>query len=107
MCVFCQIINKEIPAQIICEDANVLVIADLNPQAPIHWLMIPKIHMESFTQASPDVILACALGIQKLLKDKGIAQYRIVVNTGADGGQTVPHLHFHILAGRALAWPPG
>ncbi|MDR2431171.1 MAG: HIT domain-containing protein [Candidatus Margulisbacteria bacterium] len=107
MCVFCQIINKEIPTQPVYEDANVLVIEDLHPQAPIHWLMIPKIHVESFSQAAPDVILACALGIQNLLKDKGIMQYRIVTNTGADGGQTVPHLHFHILAGRALGWPPG
>jgi histidine triad (HIT) family protein len=107
MCVFCKIINKEIPAQPVYEDADTLVLADVNPQAPIHWLVIPKIHVENLTQAAPEQILACARTIQHLMREKGVAEYRTVVNTGAAAGQTVQHLHFHILSGRALGWPPG
>ena len=107
MCIFCKIINKEIPSQPIYEDKKTIVLADINPQAPIHWLVIPKTHVESLTQALPEQILACAQTIQKVLKEKGIEEYRTVINTGADAGQTVPHLHFHILAGRSLGWPPG
>lgn len=107
MCIFCKIINKEIPAQPIYEDEQTIVLSDINPQAPVHWLVIPKKHVENLTLASPEQISACMQTIQKLLQEKGIKEYRTVVNTGADAGQTVPHLHFHILAGRAMGWPPG
>ncbi|MDR1996996.1 MAG: HIT domain-containing protein [Candidatus Margulisbacteria bacterium] len=107
MCIFCQIINKEIPSAPVYEDANVLVIPDISPQAPLHWLIIPKIHTESLSSVLPDQALACLLVIQRLVKEKAVKDYRIVVNTGAEAGQSVPHLHFHLLSGRSLAWPPG
>ena len=98
MCIFCKIIKKEIPSSPIYEDAEVLVIPDINPQAPLHWLIMPKEHTENFTQTPPERIAACARVIQKLVKEKNINDYRLLVNTGASAGQTVPHLHFHLLA---------
>jgi len=107
MCIFCRIINKEIPASPVYEDDKVLVLPDINPQAPVHWLVIPKKHTPSLSAAEPEDVLACVRVIQKLLQEKGLTEYRTVVNTGAAAGQTVPHLHFHILTGRKLDWPPG
>ena len=103
MCIFCQIINKEIPSQPVYEDAEVLVIPDIHPQAPVHWLVMPKEHTENLTQTPPERIAACVRVIQKLVKEKNIGDYRLVVNTGADAGQTVPHVHLHVLAGRVLS----
>ncbi len=112
-CIFCRIGRKEIPAAFVYEDEDVVAFKDLAPQAPVHVLVVPKKHLADLMAVKPDdqaliarimtaVIpqLVCDLE----LKEKG---FRVVVNTGADGGQTVPHLHFHLLGGRAMAWPPG
>ena len=110
-CLFCKIVTGEIPAKRLHDDADTLAFADLHPQAPVHVLVIPKRHIASHADALPGD--AALLG--KLLAAAGeVARtqhleggYRLVVNTGADGGQTVEHLHVHVLGGRRLGWPPG
>lgn len=111
-CVFCKIINKEIPAKIVYEDENLIAINDANPQAPIHLLLIPKQHLKSIMEINGEnaQILEQIIKLaQKLAEEFGIDEkgFRLVVNTGNDGGQTVPHLHFHLLGGRFMKWPPG
>ncbi|MDR5657975.1 histidine triad nucleotide-binding protein [Serpentinicella sp. ANB-PHB4] len=112
-CIFCKILNKEIPSEIVFENDEVLAFNDVNPQAPTHILIIPKKHISSFSDFSeedmgsilPKVFLAVKYITEKLdLKKEG---YRIVNNCGKNGGQTVGHIHFHLLAGRQLQWPPG
>jgi histidine triad (HIT) family protein len=111
-CIFCRIVAGEIPAARVYEDDWVLGFRDVNPQAPSHLLLIPKIHISSVAAlesgnvelAGRLLLAARALGEAESLDGKG---YRIVSNHGADGGQTVPHLHLHLLGGRALGWPPG
>lgn len=109
-CLFCRIVNKEIPATIIAESDNALAFRDIAPQAPVHLLIIPKKHYASM-DAITDAAEFGSLGLlaQQVARELGIAEsgYRVVVNTGADGGQTVHHLHLHLLGGRALKWPPG
>jgi len=109
---FEKIIAREIPAEIVFEDDLVLAIRDINPQAPVHILIFPKWVVPRIAEAQPaDHKLLGHL----LLKAAGVAAklglektgYRLVINNGADGGETVPHLHVHILGGRHLAWPPG
>lgn len=110
-CIFCKIIKREIPANIVYEDDNVLAFYDLNPQAPVHFLVIPKEHIESAdavnaenSKAISRVFEAIAKIAKKLdLKDG----YRVVNNCGEKAGQTVMHMHFHVLAGRDMTWPPG
>ncbi|GAQ25547.1 MULTISPECIES: histidine triad nucleotide-binding protein [Tepidanaerobacter] len=111
-CVFCKIINKEIPAKIVYEDEDLIAINDANPQAPIHLLLIPKQHLKSIMEINDEnaQILEQIIKLaQKLAGEFGIDEkgFRLVVNTGNDGGQTVPHLHFHLLGGRFMKWPPG
>lgn len=111
-CIFCKIANHEIPAEVLYEDDQVLAFRDLNPQAPVHFLVIPKIHVESVNaldEKSFPVVQAVFKAVQVLVKELGVADagYRVVTNTGVDGGQTVTHLHYHVLAGRNLTWPPG
>ena len=111
-CIFCKIINKEIPAKVAYEDEDVLAFHDINPQAPIHLLIIPKQHIASIMEINKEddgLLNKVIMVAQKLAKQNNIDTkgFRIVVNTGDDGGQTVSHLHFHILGGRSLAWPPG
>ncbi|MDR2132321.1 MAG: histidine triad nucleotide-binding protein [Clostridiales Family XIII bacterium] len=110
-CIFCKIANGDIPANIAYEDDRILCFHDLEPQAPVHVLIIPKKHIESLDAAEADD--AAMLG-HLLLKVKDIAAllglengYRLVNNCGADGMQTVKHLHFHLLGKRRLLWPPG
>jgi len=111
-CVFCKIINKEIPAKIVYEDEDLIAINDANPQAPIHLLLIPKQHLKSIMEINDEnaqileqiIKLAQKLAGEFWIDEKG---FRLVVNTGNDGGQTVPHLHFHLLGGRFMKWPPG
>ena len=110
MCVFCKIIKGEIPARIVFEDERVVAFNDIASQAPTHVLVIPKEHIDNATEvADPGLwswFMDAALQIVKKLElDK--QGYRFVINTGEQGGQTVPHLHLHILAGRNLGWPPG
>ena len=108
---FEKIIAREIPAQIVFEDDLVLAIRDINPQAPVHVLMFPKKPVPRIAEATPDdhkllghILLKAAEVAKKLDLRSG---YRLVINNGADGGETVPHLHVHILGGRHMAWPPG
>lgn len=111
-CIFCKIIKGEIPCKKLYEDDKVLAFYDINPEAPTHFLVIPKEHIESankLTEENANIVSHVFLVINKLVSELGIAEkgYRIVNNIGVDGGQTVHHIHFHVLGGRNLAWPPG
>ena len=109
--IFQKIIDREIPADIVHEDDQCLAFRDVSPQAPTHVLVIPKKPVESIDQlADEDAALLGHLWlvIRNLAKELQLGDgYRVVVNCGSDGGQTVDHLHFHLLGGRALSWPPG
>ena len=107
-CVFCRIISGEIPAERVYEDDKMIVIRDAAPAAPVHVLMIPKEHTENIVAADPELV-KYMLGKVKMLSEKlGVSEkgFRIVVNTGDEGGQTVHHLHIHLLGGKMLGWPP-
>lgn len=110
-CLFCKIINKEIPSDIVYEDERIIAFKDIEPQAPFHVLVIPKKHYGSILDVpNDDDIVSYVYQIcVKLTKDAGISAngFRVVNNCGEDGGQTVHHLHFHLLGGRYLQWPPG
>lgn len=111
-CIFCKIVAEEIPSDKVYEDEQVLAFKDIDAQAPVHILVIPKKHIGSVLEVKPEdaqLIMHIMEVIQKIAVENGLDQegFRITVNTGRDGGQTVPHLHFHILGGRAMAWPPG
>lgn len=110
-CIFCKIVRGEIPAREVLRDEHVVAFHDLNPQAPVHVLVIPTEHADHLTafagSAANQVaarVLTAAAEIGERLGPNG---YRVVINNGADGGQTVGHLHAHVLAGRPLTWPPG
>jgi histidine triad (HIT) family protein len=110
-CLFCKIVAGAIPAKRVFEDELSLCFADINPQAPTHLLLIPKEHIASTAHAKREH--AALLGhlvakAAQVARTAGLARgYRIVINTGADGGQTVDHLHLHLLGGRHMTWPPG
>jgi histidine triad (HIT) family protein len=111
-CIFCKILAGTIPAALVYEDDLVVAFDDVNPQAPTHTLVIPRKHVASMAELQDsDVGLLGRLMLagNKIAAQKGIADagYRFVVNTGANGGQSVFHLHLHVLGGRHLAWPPG
>lgn len=109
--IFLKIINREIPADIVYEDDLCLAFRDVTPQAPVHVLLIPKKPIVSLRELAPDDAELCGhllLTVPKVADILGLdGGYRTVVNTGADGGQSVYHLHIHILGGRPMAWPPG
>ena len=109
-CLFCRIVRKEIPAQIVAESDACLAFRDISPQAPTHVLVIPKMHYDSLSSAGAAMGMAMmAIMLAEVAATLGVAEsgYRVVVNTGSDGGQTVHHLHAHLLAGRSMSWPPG
>lgn len=111
-CIFCKIINGEIPSKKLYEDEKVIAFHDISPEAPIHFLVIPKEHIQSVNELNEEnanIISHIFLVINKLVKELNIAEagYRIVNNCGKDGGQTVNHIHFHVLGQRELKWPPG
>lgn len=111
-CVFCRIARGELGTKFLHEDEDVVAFADLHPQAPVHVLVIPRRHVTSLATSAPadDVLLGRVLaGVRSVAHQLGIdAQgYRTVLNSGEHAGQSVPHLHAHLLAGRALGWPPG
>lgn len=111
-CIFCKIAKGEIPSQKVYEDDKVLAFKDINPEAPVHLLVIPKEHIESanfIEDHNADLVAHIFKVIKNLAKEFDIAEsgYRIINNCGEQGGQTVKHLHFHILGGRDLKWPPG
>ena len=105
-CVFCKIVNKEIPADVVLETERVLVFKDVNPQAPVHLLVIPKAHMEKLEQLA-GVMDEMIKAIARAASSQGLSSYRLVLNMGKQAGQEVPHLHFHVIGGRDMSWPPG
>ena len=109
-CIFCSIINGEIPAEKIYEDEEVLAFNDIASQAPHHFLVIPKTHISTLNDAEDEKLIGkLSLTASKIAKQKGFSEqgYRVVMNTNKDGAQTVFHIHLHCLAGRQLRWPPG
>ncbi|MFN3550812.1 MAG: histidine triad nucleotide-binding protein [Endomicrobiia bacterium] len=111
-CIFCKIVNKEIKSEIVYEDEKFVVFKDINPQAPIHLLLVPKQHISSVNDIDEknEKFLEGFLSIIKKIAQKlnfSESGYRVVVNTGKDSGQEVLHIHFHILAKRKFSWPPG
>jgi histidine triad (HIT) family protein len=111
MCLFCKIVVRDIPAKILFEDEELLAFSDIQPVAPTHALVIPKRHIESLNEAQPsDAVLLGKLLIaaRRIAEEAKITGgWRAVVNTGKDAGQSVFHVHVHVLGGRHLAWPPG
>ena len=107
-CLFCRIIGGEIPSERVYEDDTCIAIRDIDPQAPTHLLIMPKRHVASVSQLT-DAEMAgrLLLAARDIAARLGIESYRLVVNTGADAGQSVPHLHIHLMAGRPVAWPAG
>lgn len=109
-CLFCRIVRKEIPAKIVAETADCVAFRDINPQAPVHILVIPRKHVPSAASVDGPALVGKLTSLATdLAKSEGIAEagYRLVINTNADAGQTVFHLHLHLLGGRHMAWPPG
>lgn len=109
-CLFCKIANGEIPSKKVCEDDTVFAFYDIDPQAPTHFLVIPKAHIPSCGAVTPENSPAVAHAfevISKVTRDLGIHDFRVVSNCGVQAGQSVAHLHFHVLAGRDMTWPPG
>lgn len=111
-CIFCKIAEKKIPSKIVHEDERAVAFEDVNPQAPIHVLVIPRRHVASVSElqaADAGLLGHLMLTGAAVAKQKGIAEsgYRLVANTGPNAGQSVFHLHFHLLGGRPMHWPPG
>jgi histidine triad (HIT) family protein len=109
-CLFCRIVRGEIPAQIVYETPDLIAIRDIKPQAPVHVVIMPREHVVSLNDAQDPLVAGqLATAAAAIARRDGFAErgYRTVVNTNGDGGQTVFHLHMHLLAGRALGWPPG
>lgn len=111
-CIFCKIANKEIPSTIVYEDDEIIAFNDVNPEAPVHILVIPKKHIASLDAVSAEdaqLLGRLMLTIQKIAREQGIAEagYRVVNNCGEMGGQTVHHIHFHLMGGREMLWPAG
>jgi len=109
-CLFCKIAAGEIPSKKLYEDEICLAFYDIDPQAPTHFLVIPKVHIGSCGDVTPEnsaVVAHIFEVISKVAKEQGINSFRVVSNCGVQAGQSVPHLHFHVLAGRDMTWPPG
>lgn len=104
MCIFCKIVDKEIPSNIVLEDDNFLAFHDINPKAPVHILVIPKKHFTSFNDVTSEVMAGMTTFIQELAREVDIDKsgYRVITNIGENGGQEVAHLHFHVLGGAKL-----
>jgi histidine triad (HIT) family protein len=111
-CLFCGIVEKKIKGDVVYEDGSVVAFKDINPKAPVHILIIPRKHIATLLdldQGDREIVGHIFFVAAQLAQEQGIGQkgFRIVVNAGADAGQTVFHLHFHLLGGRHFAWPPG
>jgi histidine triad (HIT) family protein len=111
MCLFCKIVKGEIPADIVHRDDQVVAFRDISPQAPVHILVIPVKHIASLTEpeaSNGEMLSKIFAVIQKIAADMKLDKgFRVVTNCGSDGGQTVDHIHFHVLGKRSLTWPPG
>ena len=111
-CIFCKIVKGEIPSEKVYEDEEILVFKDIQPAAPIHVVVIPKKHINNLNEINEEdskIIGNIFISIKKVADKLGMSEngYRVVSNCGKDGGQTVEHIHFHLLGGRSLQWPPG
>jgi histidine triad (HIT) family protein len=109
-CLFCRIVRREIPATMVFEDDHVVAFRDINPQAPTHVVVVPREHVASLNDAADAALIGrLSLTAAKIARTEGVAEsgYRTVVNTNRDAGQTVFHIHLHLLGGRRLTWPPG
>ncbi len=111
-CLFCRIAGMEIPADIVFEDDQVIAFRDVNPKAPVHILLIPRDHITSaasLTDANGPMLGRMFAVAAQLARDEGIAKsgFRLTTNSGPGAGQSVPHLHFHLMGGRQMGWPPG
>ena len=110
-CLFCKIVSKDVPAQVVLDHDDVLAFRDVNPQAPTHVLVIPKHHVASL-EAVPDdggqLLASLVAAVNEVARTDGVAgAYRLVTNVGRGAGQSVDHLHLHVLGGRGMTWPPG
>lgn len=107
-CIFCKIIKGDIPSNKVYEDDKMVAIYDVAPAAPVHVLLLPKNHTANVTTADPELLGYLLSKVKEIAEKTGIAEkgFRVVINTGEEGGQTVNHLHVHILGGKALGWPP-
>jgi histidine triad (HIT) family protein len=109
-CLFCKIVNGEVPANVVRESARVIAFRDINPQAPTHILVIPKGHWPTVGElagADPELLAEIHREAAAVAADEGLPGHRLVFNTGSSAGQTVWHVHAHVLGGRGMAWPPG
>jgi histidine triad (HIT) family protein len=109
-CLFCRIVRKEIPAKLVHESADCIAFRDIDPKAPVHVLVVPREHVSSLNEMTdPALVGRLALVAAEIARKEGIAEsgYRTVINTNRDAGQTVFHVHLHLLGGRAMHWPPG
>ena len=108
-CIFCAIAAGDAPAEIVLETEDAVVFRDLHPQAPVHLLVIPRAHVATLNEAPPEMIAALYRAAQAAARDGGFADrgYRTVINVHRQAGQSVWHLHLHVLAGRPMHWPPG
>lgn len=110
-CLFCKIVEGSIPSKSVYEDEQCIALGDINPQAPVHFLVVPRQHIASLAEAdeAQQPLLGHLLRVaNEIARQKGLSKgFRVVINTGPDGGQTVDHLHVHVLGGRSMTWPPG
>jgi histidine triad (HIT) family protein len=111
-CLFCKIVNKQIPSEIVFENEKVLAFKDIDPQAPVHILIIPKVHITTINdleESHKELVAEIFLTAKNLAKEMNIAEdgYRTVLNCNKEGGQAVYHIHLHLLGGRQMNWPPG
>lgn len=110
-CLFCKIVEGAIPSEAVYQDELCYAFADIHPQAPVHVLVVPREHFNSLAETEEDdsgLLGHLLVTSARIAREKGLAKgYRVVINTGEDGGQTVDHLHIHLLGGRAHSWPPG
>jgi histidine triad (HIT) family protein len=109
-CLFCRIARREIPSTLVAETEDCVAFRDINPQAPVHVLIIPRAHVPSLNDASDERLVGRLMTLAaEIARKEGIADsgYRAVINTNADAGQTVFHVHLHLLGGRRMGWPPG
>lgn len=111
-CIFCKIASGDIPGDVVYQDDRVIAVNDIDPKAPVHILIMPKTHIPSLNEideSNKDILAHILTVAANLAKTKGVAEkgYRVVNNCGVQGGQSVEHIHFHLLGGRSLTWPPG
>lgn len=109
-CLFCGVVAGDVDADVVYADEHVVAFRDIDPQAPVHVLVVPRTHVHdlgALVTAEPELSEPLMAGVAAVVDDHGLDAYRVVVNTGAEAGQSVFHLHVHLLAGRPLSWPPG